>query len=165
MSPRSLEFNTRTLLNFPYADLEAQRTFEDSLALTNYHAYYYFAEDMEKKKRKYLNILNYMKQDGKKIICYGASTKGSIFLQWLGLTHRDIPYAADRNPTKVGTFCSGTGIEVISEEQMRTMKPDVLLVLPWHFKDEFVKREIDLINQGTEMLFFLPEIESVSRAS
>jgi len=52
-----------------------------------------------------------------------------------------IQAAADRNPEKWGCYTPSTNIPIISEEESRKMKPDYYLVLPWHFKEEFIKRE------------------------
>jgi SAM-dependent methyltransferase len=93
---------------------------------------------------------------------YGASTKGNVLLQWYGIDSYKVPFAADRNPDKVGAFTLGTGIPIISEERSREMKPDYYLVLPWHFKKEFLLRERDIILAGTKMIFPLPEITIVT---
>jgi len=39
------------------------------------------------------------------------------------------------------------------------MKPDYYLVLPWHFKKEFVEREKSILQSGTSMIFPLPSID------
>jgi len=93
---------------------------------------------------------------------YGASTKGNVLLQWYGIDSFKIPYAADRNVDKVGALTLGTGIRIISEEDSRKMRPDYYLVLPWHFKKEFLMRERETINAGTGMIFPLPEITVVT---
>jgi len=43
------------------------------------------------------------------------------------------------------------------------MNPDYYLVLPWHFKDEFIERERDILERGTQLIFPLPKIEIVSK--
>jgi hypothetical protein len=42
------------------------------------------------------------------------------------------------------------------------MEPDYFLVLPWHFKDEFVEREQDFLRAGGKMIFPLPEFTIVT---
>jgi hypothetical protein len=44
------------------------------------------------------------------------------------------------------------------------MKPDYYLVLPWHFKAEFLEREKEMLKQGTGFVFPLPEIEIVKES-
>ena len=41
------------------------------------------------------------------------------------------------------------------------MKPDVLIVFPWHFKEEIIKRENEFLQNGGMLLFHLPKIELV----
>ncbi len=41
------------------------------------------------------------------------------------------------------------------------MKPDYYLVLPWHFRAEFVDREAEMLASGTKLIFPLPEIDIV----
>lgn len=93
---------------------------------------------------------------------YGASTKGNVLLQWAGLDTTFIRYAVDRNPDKVGKT-TPTGIPIISEETMRASPPRNLLVLPWHFRDEIVKREQSFLEGGGSLIFPLPVFEVVRR--
>jgi len=41
------------------------------------------------------------------------------------------------------------------------MKPDYYLVLPWHFKEEFLKREQETLNSGVGLIFPLPNLEII----
>lgn len=99
---------------------------------------------------------------GERIHIYGASTKGNVLLQWYGIDRSVVDCAADRNKDKQGARTLGTGIPIVSEEQSRAEKPDYYLVLPWHFKTEFLKRERATIEAGTKMIFPLPEITVVT---
>jgi len=36
------------------------------------------------------------------------------------------------------------------------MNPDYYLVLPWHFKEEFVRRESETLARGIGLIFPLP---------
>lgn len=111
------------------------------------------------------SLLDRIHAEGKRIHVYGASTKGNVLLQWYGIDSYKIPYAADRNPDKVGALTLGTGIRIISEEESRHMRPDYYLVLPWHFKKEFLTRERETILGGTGMIFPLPQITVVNAAN
>jgi NDP-4-keto-2,6-dideoxyhexose 3-C-methyltransferase len=113
-------------------------------------------------RTKMTELLARIHAEGRSVHVYGASTKGNVLLQWYGIDSYKVPYAADRNPDKVGALTLGTGIRIISEEESRQMKPDYYLVLPWHFKQEFLARERETILAGTKMIFPLPEITVVS---
>jgi hypothetical protein len=99
--------------------------------------------------------------DGKKVIGYGASTKGNVILQFCGLTSQAIPCIADVNPDKFGRVTPGTNIPIVSEREARAMKPDYFFVLPWHFKAGILKREAEFLARGGQMIFPMPEIEIV----
>ena len=97
--------------------------------------------------------------DGKRVLGYGASTKGNVLLQFCGFTAKDLPAIAEVNPDKFGCFTPGSAIPIVSEAEARAMSPDYFLVLPWHFKDAIVAREEDYLARGGKMIFPLPEIE------
>jgi ABC-type Fe3+-hydroxamate transport system substrate-binding protein len=107
--------------------------------------------------------LKKLKSEAKKIHIYGASTKGNTILQWCGIDRFIIDYAADRNTEKHGARTLGTDIPIISEEESRAMKPDYYLVLPWHFKKEFLERESETLRRGIGMIFPLPTIEIIKQ--
>ena len=114
-------------------------------------------------KEELFTLLKKYKKMGKKIHIYGASTKGNTILQWCGIDHKIIDYAAERNPDKYGAYTIGTEIPIISEAESRAMNPDYYLVLPWHFKKEIVEREKDMIDKGTGLIFPLPTIEIIKK--
>ena len=100
-----------------------------------------------------------LRKMGNTIHIYGASTKGNTILQWCGIDNSLIDYAAERNPDKYGASTLGTNIPIISEAESRAMKPDYYLVLPWHFKTEFLEREKNALEKGTGLIFPLPKLE------
>ena len=100
-----------------------------------------------------------MKASGKTVHIYGASTKGNVLLQLFGIDRKLIDAASERNEWKFGHRTPGTNIPIISEENSRAQKPDYYLVLPWHFRNEFVEREQAFINNGGKLIFPLPDVE------
>jgi hypothetical protein len=82
-------------------------------------------------------------------------------LQWCGIDNRIIDVAAERNPDKYGAYTLGTDIPIVSEADSRAIKPDYYLVLPWHFKEEFLKREEEILQRGVGLIFPLPNVEII----
>ena len=134
---------------------------EFDLELDTDKPYKNFQEHINVHKEELTFLLKSLKKEGKRIHVYGASTKGNTILQWCGIDHRIIDVAADRNPDKHGAYTLGTDIPIVSEEKSRAMKPDYYLALPWHFKEEFLKREQEALNSGVGMIFPLPNIEVI----
>jgi hypothetical protein len=120
-----------------------------------------FEERVFRHRRDLIDLIEALVSDGKKIIGYGASTKGNVLLQFCGITPEHVPYIAEVNEDKFGSYTPGTLIPIISEKEARAMKPDYFLVLPWHFKHNILEREKDFLAQGGKFIFPLPEIEIV----
>lgn len=140
-------------------NLKALRQEEFDMELDTDKPYRNFQDHINVHREELITLLKRLKKEGKRIHVYGASTKGNTILQWCGIDSKIIDAAADRNPDKHGAVTLGTDIPVISEEESRRLKPDYYLVLPWHFREEFLEREKDTLRRGTKMIFPLPTIE------
>ena len=134
---------------------------EDRMGLNTPRPYRQFEERVFRHRDDLIRLIRALNADGKKILGYGASTKGNVVLQFCGFTEEDLPAIADVNPDKFGCSAPGTHIPIISEGEARAMKPDYFLVLPWHFKDGILRREKDFMANGGKMIFPFPEIEIV----
>jgi C-methyltransferase C-terminal domain/Putative zinc binding domain/Methyltransferase domain len=134
---------------------------EDEMGLDTPKPYRDFEERVFRHRKNLTDLIEALVADGKKVIGYGASTKGNVLLQFCGLTSKHIPYIAEVNEEKFGSFTPGTNIPIISEKEARAMQPDYFLVLPWHFKNNILKREEEYIANGGKFIFPLPEIEIV----
>lgn len=132
---------------------------EFDLELDTGKPYTSFQQRIKKLRTEMHDLLVKYKKKGKKVHIYGASTKGNTILQWCNIDSTLIEFAAERNPDKFGASTLGTNIPIISEAESRAMKPDYYLVLPWHFKDEFLEREKDAIENGTGFIFPVPRVE------
>jgi SAM-dependent methyltransferase len=155
--------------NFDY-DLPAEtealrrtRLTEFELALDTDKPYIAFQGRIDQVRDTLQALLRRIRAEGKTVHIYGASTKGNTLLQWCGIDRSLVDCAADRNTDKHGAFTLGSNIPIISEAESRAMKPDYYLVLPWHFRDEFLDRERETILAGTRMIFPLPEVTVVGR--
>lgn len=136
--------------------------YEKSLRLDHPETYVAFFEEMKKLRQQSMDFLQQQKAQGKVIWGYGASTKGNTLLQWYGIGPELIGKIAERNPDKWGKVTLGTNIPICSEDETRQKQPDYLFVLPWHFRDEFVKREGEYLKKGGKLVFPLPKFEIVS---
>ena len=136
---------------------------EFDLELDTDKPYKYFQDRVNVHKEELTALLKKLKNEGKKIHIYGASTKGNTILQWCDIDNRIIDVAAERNPDKYGAHTLGTDIPIVSEDESRAMHPDYYLVLPWHFRDEFIERERKSIEKGIGFIFPLPTLEIIEK--
>lgn len=137
------------------------RQSEAKLGLDSDKPYLEFRERILQQKRELCSFLKTEKTKGKSIYIYGASTKGNVLLQFYEIDGKLITAAADRNPEKWGKRTPKTRIPIISEEEARASKPDYFLVLPWHFRKEFMGREKDFLAGGGRFIFPLPKMDVI----
>lgn len=134
---------------------------EERMGLNTPRPYRDFEERVFRHRADLVRLLHSLVADGKRILGYGASTKGNVLLQFCGITERDVTAIADVNPDKFGCYTPGTGIPIVSEAEARAMAPDYFFVLPWHFKTGILEREKEFLARGGKMIFPFPEIEIV----
>jgi hypothetical protein len=134
---------------------------EERMGLTTPRPYRDFEERVFRHRADLRRLLEALKADGKKVLGYGASTKGNVVLQFCGIGPDLLPCIAEVNEEKFGAFTPGTGIPIVSEAEARAMQPDYLFVLPWHFRDGIVRREAEFLAKGGRLIFPFPEIEIV----
>jgi hypothetical protein len=120
-----------------------------------------FKANIERPKRDLLKLLDDIKSAGEMVIGYGASTKGNVILQYCGITADRLSCIAEVNEDKFGCHTPGTNIPIISEAETREINPDYYLVLPWHFRENLIKRESAFLAAGGKMIFPLPNVEIV----
>jgi hypothetical protein len=134
----------------------AMRIREAEIELGQLNPYLKFATWVERIKSDVYHFIWGVAIAGKKVAVYGASTKGNVMLQYFGLDHELITCASERNSDKWGLETVGTRIPIVSEEEARAMKPDYMLVLPWHFMEEFREREKKYLFDGGKFIVPLP---------
>jgi len=102
-------------------------------------------------------------KSNKKVIAYGASTKGNIVLNHCQVTNTQIKEVCDGSKKKISKFTPGTNLKIISKEAMRRKKPDYLLVLIWSFRREVIKQEIKYLQDGGKLVFLLPKFHIINK--
>lgn len=134
---------------------------EDRMGLNTVRPFREFEDRVFRHKADLIRLLKALAADGKKVLGYGASTKGNVTLQFCGITEKEVSAIAEVNTEKFGKVTPGTRIPIISEAEARAMQPDYFLVLPWHFKEGILQREKEYIAKGGKFIFPFPEIEIV----
>ena len=117
-----------------------------------------FSDRVEESKSSLLKFIAEAKIQNKTIAALGASTKGNVLLQYCKLTNKDIAYVGEVNEEKYKCYTPGTWIPIISEQELLEMKPDYLIVLPWHFKSYFIHNPKF---HDCTLVFPLPYLEKV----
>ena len=120
-----------------------------------------FFKKVKKHKKLLQDLILNLKDMKKKIIGYGASTKGNVILQYCNFSFNDLKFIADVNLNKKNKYTPGSSIKIMDEKEIRKYNPDYMLVLPWHFKNFILQKEKKYLNNGGKLIFPLPDIEIV----
>ena len=127
---------------FGLFDLETYRRFGDQVAAT---------------KRRLLELLIGIKNDGRSIAIYGAAGKGNTLLNYTGIATDFIDYASDRSPFRQGRYTPGTHIPIHPPERIAETEPDYVLILPWNLKDEIMNQLSYIGAWGGKFIIPIPE--------
>ena len=94
---------------------------EERMGLNTPRPYRDFEERVYRHRADLKRLLSALAAGGKRVLGYGASTKGNVVLQFCGITPREVAAIAEVNPDKFGTFTPGTGIPIVSEDEAKRM--------------------------------------------
>jgi hypothetical protein len=136
---------------------------ESDFELDDPETYARFGNSVREHRSELRSLLAELRAAGKKVVGYGASTKGNVILQFCNLGPEDLECIAEVNEEKFGRFTPGSSIPIVSESVAKARQPDYLLVFPWHFRENLVEREAAFLAGGGCMIFPLPQIEIVSQ--
>lgn len=132
---------------------------ERDSGLARLETYQRFGERVKETKRKLLQFLIAVKQDGKSIAGYGAPAKGNTLLNYCGIRTDFLDYTVDRSPEKQGRFLPGSHIPVHPVERIRETRPDYLLILPWNLREEIVSQMSWIRDWGGRFVVPIPEVQ------
>jgi hypothetical protein len=116
------------------------QSLEEDAGLTRLETYQRFKGQVQDTKRKLLELLTTVKDQGRTIVGYGAPAKGNTLLNYCGIRTDFIRFTVDRSPHKQGRFLPGTHIPIEHPDRVREVKPDYVLILPWNLKEEIMQQ-------------------------
>ena len=105
-----------------------------------------------------LAFLRRCRDEGARVVGYGAAAKGNTFLNFAGVGRDLLPWVADASPHKQGLFLPGSGIPVVPPERLFAERPDYVLLLPWNLADEFTKSLAYVRDWGGRFVTCIPEL-------
>lgn len=132
---------------------------EKNVGLHKIETYKNFEERVKSTKRNILEFLINAKNQGKKIVGYGAPAKGNTLLNYCGIGIDFIDYTVDINPYKQGLYLPGSHIPILSPKVIKETKPEYVVILPWNLKEEIMEQLNYVKDWGGKFVIFIPNIE------
>ena len=134
--------------------------FEEEKGFEKIETYIKYAEQVKLTKKNILELLERLKKEGKEVIGYGASGRGTIIMNFCGIDKEYIEFVVDDAPAKHGFLTPGTHVpikpwSVIDQEN----PPDYAILFAWAFTDEVLKKRQDFIDRGGKFIIPLPEVK------
>jgi methylation protein EvaC len=146
---------------FPTIDVELNLQREKDMGLENYNTYVKFAEKVNQSKIDLIDLLKDLKDQGKKIVSYGATSKSTTVFNYCGISTDYIDYIVDTTPHKQGKLAPGTHIPVLSPEEGFDESVDVAFLGAWNFKKEILNKEADFIKRGGIFVTHVPNVAEI----
>lgn len=103
-------------------------------------------------------LLKRLKSQNKRIAVYGATTQGSLLLNYLGVGPDVLEYAVDRSTITQGRFTPGMHLKVHDPDQLVRDKPDYCLLLNWNAADEVLAQQRQYREQGGKFIIPIPTL-------
>lgn len=132
---------------------------EEEFRLQKISTYLEFQKKVEKSKKNIQDFFINAKEQGKKIVCYGAAAKGNTVLNFCEITKDEIDYVVDISPHKQEKFLPGTHIPIHSPEKIKSTKPDYIVILAWNLKDEIVEQMSFVEEWNGKFVVLIPEVK------
>lgn len=138
--------------------------YEEIRGFDKVETYSKYAEKVAETRSRLLDMLNYLKSEGKTIIGYGASGRGTIVMNYCGIDKHYLDYVVDDAPAKQGFCTPGTHVPIKSWDYLKeTIFPDYAVLFAWAFTDEVIKKRQDYLQRGGKFIIPLPEVRVVSK--
>jgi len=116
-----------------------------------------FEKNILKQKNDILKILNKLTLLNKNIIGFGASGRGTTFLNYCKIDKKYIKYIIDSSPLRAGKFMPGVKIPIYNMDYLKknSEKIDYVLIIAWNYKDSIIK-QVKKINKKIKFIVPFP---------
>jgi len=118
-----------------------------------------FQAQANRVKDDLLYFLVEQKRAGKKVAAYGAAAKGNTLLNYAGIKSDLLPVVCDAAIAKQGKYMPGSHIPIVAPNQLKNLKLDYLLILPWNISREIITQNMDLKRLGVKFVTAVPDLK------
>jgi len=143
--------------------LLAYRKKEEDAALNTLESWNAFGIRAKEHSKHFRQTLIDLNKEYQVVVGWGASARSSTLLNCASADTTLISVIADKNPLKHNLYTAGTHIPVKDPAEVMALKPDVVVILGWNFRDEIQKELQEKYAYSGMIVTPLPDATKVSR--
>jgi methylation protein EvaC len=131
---------------------------EISLGLHLPETYVTFKLNCESSRDKLKSILVQLKNEGKRVVGYAATSKSTTILNYCNIGSDLIEFISDTTPIKQGKYSPGKHIPVKPYEEFKRNYPDYALLFAYNHAKEILAKEDEFKKMNKKWIMYVPEI-------
>lgn len=139
--------------------VEAQCAKERALGLDDARTFERFRRNVEASRDRLETLLRELRNDGKRVVGYGATSKSTTVTNYCGITPDLVEFISDTTPLKQGRYSPGAHIPVRPYKAFTERYPDYALLFAWNHAGEIMEKEGPFRAAGGRFIVYVPRVE------
>jgi methylation protein EvaC len=129
---------------------------EHRAGLSDPATYDQFRRACETSRHRLRELLASLRDRGKRIAGYAATSKSTTVLNYCGIDGALIEFIADTTPIKQGKLTPGTHIPIVADDVFAAAAPDYAVLFAWNHAAEIFAKERAFTTRGGKWITFIP---------
>lgn len=135
---------------------------ETKIGINKISTYKKFTENVKLSKKKLNQLIYKIKDEGKKIVGYGAPAKSTTVLNYCGLNYESIDVIYDNSATKINKYTPGKSlIKIDNSSNFEKELSEYCVLFAWNHKDEILNKEKQYSKKGGKWIIPVDGIEII----
>ena len=131
---------------------------EQEYGIQELATYKKFAKKVATSKDALLELLTNMKNEGRKVVSYGATSKSTTVFNYCGIGPDLIDYIVDTTEAKQGKLSPGMHIPVVPPQSGFNDTVDVAFLGAWNYEKEILSKEENFLKTGGRFVTHIPYV-------
>jgi len=137
------------------------RAREEELGVHEADTYERFRSSVERSRDELVRLLRALKEEGKRVVGYAATSKSTTVINYCGLTSELVEFISDTTPAKQGKFSPGAHIPVKPHKEFTANYPDYALLFGWNHAEEIMDKEQEFKANGGRWIVYVPGVQVI----
>jgi methylation protein EvaC len=138
-----------------------QKEKEYQLSLQKPSTFDTFRRKIEQSRYELMSLLYDLKQQGKRVVGYAATSKSTTIINYCGITQDILEYISDTTPIKQGKYSPGAHIPIRPYDDFKANYPDYALLFGWNHAEEIMTKEQPFRAAGGKWIVYVPKVQVI----